>query len=582
MKKYLKQHGFEYALSFVLVVMAAVGISVVFGYSFSTNDDAMLRNIVNGNYTGSPEAHLIYIMYPLGFLLKCGYEMFPHVPWYDIFMVGMHYICWFLIMVRIGQQFEKKGMKAVAVVISLIGLLMIDMPYLVMHQYTVLAALLASVAIFWLVTSKAEDRAEYVADRVVCIVFLTLCLWLRNQVFFMALPIGFFILLKEVLQEKKTKQEGVKILKKTGIFLASVLAVFLISFGIEKIAYGSEEWKDFKAYNEARTDIYDFYGIPSYEEYSSEYNNLGLSYGDWLVIDHYDSGLVESLDTEKILRIAELSKAEWEEPQQYYSVPRQILYSICETVLYNQIQPIGLILTVMYVVALFISLKRQDKCGILCLCGMLAFQAAFVGYFIWQGRFPERVSYGLYFMQFIYLTGIMLKNNTIPELTLKKQGFYFAIISLLCMVVLGCFGLYRVRDILNQQAVLEQNIADWSYVNDYFEAQSGNKYYIVTKSFVFSAEEMFGDSKTESCNIIRLGSWIQNSPLEEEHNSAQGISNMEEQLAQEDNFYIVQAAENDLEWLDSFYESNGYEVRANIADTITTPGGRSFYVIQMQ
>ena len=81
----------EYAFALLLVGIAGVGISLIFGYSFSTNDDAMLRNIVNGNYTGTPDAHLIYIMYPLGWILKCLYQIAPVIPWYDLLMIGLYF-----------------------------------------------------------------------------------------------------------------------------------------------------------------------------------------------------------------------------------------------------------------------------------------------------------------------------------------------------------------------------------------------------------------------------------------------------------------------------------------------------------
>ena len=54
MKQYWKQHWLEYVLSAVLVSLAAGALTVLFGYSFSTNDDAMLRSIVSGSYTGTP------------------------------------------------------------------------------------------------------------------------------------------------------------------------------------------------------------------------------------------------------------------------------------------------------------------------------------------------------------------------------------------------------------------------------------------------------------------------------------------------------------------------------------------------
>ena len=418
MKKYVKMHWFEAVVAFLLTLVACIGISVVFGYCFRSNDDAMLRNIVSGNYTGMPDAHLIYVMYPLGLLWKGLYTVFPAIAWYDLFMVGMHYLCWYMILFRLGQQFVTKRGKSLSVILGLVALVIIDLPYVVMHQYTILSALLAVVAIFWLATSKNKSGKEYWFDRVICIIFLTLCLWLRKQVFFMALPIGFFILVLEFLAVKKDKVKAT--IRRAAVFLGCVLLIGVISFAIEKIAYSSPEWQDFNVYNEARTDIYDFYGVPSYQGYEEQYEQLDISYGDWLVIDHYDGGLMPELDSEMLLSVAALSKQNFDAIRETYSVLLQTLYSVCQVVLYNDIQPIGILLTVLYVVSLWICYKKDEKGTAACICGMLIFQAVFVGYFIGQQRFPEHVSYGLYLMQFFFLAAILLTTKVTEK---EKKTF---------------------------------------------------------------------------------------------------------------------------------------------------------------
>ena len=38
----------------------------------------------------------------------------------------------------------------------------------------------------------------------------------------------------------------------------------LLMIGCQHLAYASVEWKEFLAFNAARTEVYDFTGIPSY------------------------------------------------------------------------------------------------------------------------------------------------------------------------------------------------------------------------------------------------------------------------------------------------------------------------------
>ncbi len=581
MKKYLKQHWFESVFAFLMTLVACVGISVVFGYCFRSNDDAMLRNIVSGNYTGMPDAHLIYIMYPLSILWKGLYTAFPTVAWYDLFMVGMHYLCWYMLLFRLGQQFVTKRGKALTIVLGLGALVIIDLPYVVMHQYTVLAALLAVVAIFWLATSKNKTGKEYWWDRVVCIIFLTLCLWLRKQVFFMALPIGFFVLVAELLATKRVQVK--KAIRSMVVFLGCILLIGAVSFVVEKTAYSSPEWQDFQVYNEARTDIYDFYGIPSYQEYEVQYEQLGISYGDWLVVDHYDGGLMPELDSETLQGVAALSKQNFDAVRQTYSVLLQTLYSVCEVVLFNNIQPIGLLLTVLYVVSLWICYKKDEKGLAVCICGMLLFQAVFVGYFIGQQRFPEHVSYGLYLMQFFFLAAVLLNRKETGREKPIKKCFWMILLLILCVGVMGGLGIYRARTTLKDYQQMVVKAEDWNYVNEYFEEHSDATYCIVTKSFVFSTEMMFAEGSVETDNIIRLGSWVQNSPLESIHDQNAGVNHLLEQVTSEDNVYIVQLAENDTEWLSTFMEDNGYEdITVEVSDVLQAPGGMIFHVLSVQ
>lgn len=577
MKKYLKQHWFELVSALLFIAVVMIGVSVIFGYCFSTNDDAMLRNIVSGNYTGTPDAHLVYVMYPLSFIWKCLYSMVPSVAWYDLFMVGAHYLCWFMLLFRLGQQFKGKLAKTVALVLGLGALVIVDLPYLVMHQYTVLAAWLAVVAVFWLATGSKKSGKEYWADRIICILFLTLCLWLRKQVFFMALPIGFFILVWEFVSAKK--EEYKSFWEKTAIFLSSIAIIVAISFVVEKTAYSSAEWKDFQVYNEARTDIYDFYGVPAYQTHEAQYEQLDIGYGDWLVIDHYDGGLMQGLDSETLVGVAKLSKQNWLDIQKTYNVFLQNLYSVCQVMLHNDIQPVGLILTVLYVLALFACFKKDDKGLALTVCGMLLFQGLFVGYFIWQQRYPEHVSYGLYLMQLIFLSAVLIKQREECRADKKDKCFWIGFAFLICCIVMGMMGIYRIRTTMTEYNESVARANDWYYMNEYFSQNPENRYCIITKSFVFSTEEMFAEASVESGNVIRLGTWVQNSPLEKEHNANISVSDIAMQMLQEDGFYIVQFAENDVEWITAFFENAGCDVVVEVEDVVQTPGGRMFHLI---
>lgn len=82
--------------------------------------------------------------------------------------------------------------------------------------------------------------------------------------------------------------------------------------------------------------------------------------------------------------------------------------------------------------------------------------------------------------------------------------------------------------------------------------------------------------------MIRMGGWILNSPLQEKRLEKRGVDNLVEQLAYSDNYYIVQEEIKDTLWIENIWNANGYAVKATTVDTIVTPNGRTFEVIQLK
>ncbi len=581
MKEYLKQHWFEYAFSAILVCMAAIGISVFFGYSFSTNDDAMLRSLVEGSYTGTPEAHLIYIMYPLGYIGKVLYQMLPVIPWYDIFMVGMHYLSWILILGRIGEQVQTKKSKTILILSVFALILLLDAKYVMMHQYTILAAWLAAVAILFAMTRHGEKGHLKRWESTVCIVFSILCLWLRKQVFFLAVPILLMaILMNLVIRKKEIKGKKEKFRFASLIFPGVLAVLIAISFGIESIAYGGEEWKEFQEYNTARTDIYDYYGIPAYEPNMNWYFAGGLDYGDYLAIDMYNSELAENLSTESLAELAQLSKQTWVEGYSIKSIIRIMVSAMASELLNNPVQPIGVLLIGLYICAFVSALRKERNIPAFTIAALLLFQFSVVGYFAWRGRFPERVSYGFYLMQIVYLCTFLVSEKKTGQNIPKGYMVRVLVLGTAALMAFGAVGVHRFLIVKEEHTVLRQNYEDWVCLNEYMQQNTRNRYCLDTKSFVFSTETMFEES-VESGNVVRLGTWVQNSPLQEQRYQQLGVTEPVRQLSQAENFFFVQDSAKDIRAIETILQCKGYEVDTELVDTIVTPGGRRFDVFRM-
>lgn len=581
MKEYWKQHWFEYVLSAFLGTFFAVIISFCFGYCFSTNDDAMLRSIVSGSYTETPQAHLIYIMYPLGLIGKCLYQILPSVPWYDFFMTGLHYVSWILLMGRVGEQFDNRKNKSIAVILTGMILLTIDFPNMIMHQYTILAAQPVATALFFLLTSKTEDAVVYYSERILAIVLFLTGFLLRKQVFLLALPLllpVFFVELTKLGKQIKEKRTALK-----RIVFITVLVFTVVTFwGVDKLAYSSAQWKAFQTYNDARTDIYDYYGIPKYENHKDIYDALEFDYGDYLAIDRYNSELTEDMTVDKLATIAETAGQSWQSAYSIPSIIRIMAEAVLSQLLNSPLQPIGTAMIILYGLSVFICLYNRKYKNLLPIGFLLLFQTAVIAYFTWRTRFPERVSFGLYFMTAVCLAGMLLgsiKDNMQADREKNKVLIKVVVAGIFVFCIAYCVT--GIGPVLKENKAIRDNYKDWVYVNEYFESHQENKYFIDTKSFVFSTELMFKPD-AEAENIFRLGTWVQSSPLQKDFHESRGVyQSLSEAIREEGSFY-VQDSKQDPDWIRRFCEGKDWNCDIEITDTINTPGGRSFDVIKLK
>ena len=217
-----------FAVSLLFTGALAFVLFKRFTFILSSNDDVMLKSIASGNYTGKPDAHLIYIMYPLGLIFKALYSLGPGISWYDGFMVGLHLLCFFLITYRMGHVFERLSNKLAGLIITFGIFTIMDIHYVVLHQYTVLAGVCAATAILWSATYDYSDKNIF--SRAVVIVMLLLSLWLRKQMFFLAFPLLVMAILFRIFDKNETTSERFERFMDTllpvGIYAGLLIGIF--------------------------------------------------------------------------------------------------------------------------------------------------------------------------------------------------------------------------------------------------------------------------------------------------------------------------------------------------------------------
>ncbi len=595
-----------------IVFTALIGILtfVCFPPYLATNDDVMLKAIVSGEITGSPEAHLIYIMYPLGLILKLFYSITKAVPWYDFFMMGIHLATYVLLMIRVGEVVIDLNNRFAPALVSIAGgllFLIVDYKYLVLHQYTSLAATLVAVALFYVLTARIKDGALSLKDCIIVGILLILTLWMRKQVFIMSVPLFVLAVVYRVLEgfskkshstkgEKDTEdnQSNVQVVSQESlrecdsgktdrqnhmkwlIFPTVIIALVLLSILADKLAYSGEEWKSFLAYNDARTDVYDYYGFPNYGEYTEEYDALGIKESDLYPLGEWDLALFENCKKDSMQEMADFTGSVWKSIHYQKWEIRHTAVNVLSLIIFQDVHPIGWILAVVSVLApVLLFIVKRRKAAVVILFALL-YEGAFVTYFVFRTRFPERVSYGLYLMIFAFILAVVLREleGILKENRIQK---IMRVVPIAIIVILTVSAIIRIRLFQPTYEETRLQALNWEECNSYFANHPEKVYYLKTATFAPFGEKMFKTSTFEEGNILRMGTWIMGSPLYDAQLRTRGNKPWEA-IVTDEKIYYVQDPAIDTEWIVNFYKGQGMDVKVETVDGIMTSDGRVFPV----
>ena len=246
-------------ITYSIIVVIFLGLLIFRQYPCIAyyNDEMTMKSIASGLFTGKPDGHLVYMLYPLGLILKGLYTINAKIPWFDGMLLVLQFFCWGVLIERIGKLFEKLPAALIAQSITSVIVVIIDVTHIIHPEYTILSAWLVAVGIFCFVSD---------GNYILSAILILLSLWMRKQVFFMALPILALAVLLRLITKKKKEEDGSRKkrykLSKIGVFLIVLSVTSIVSLVIDSIGYGSKEWRDFRDYNEARTEVYDYYGYP--------------------------------------------------------------------------------------------------------------------------------------------------------------------------------------------------------------------------------------------------------------------------------------------------------------------------------
>ena len=575
-----------------LLTLALVALSAFFGdFYFDLNDDVLMKDILSGAYTGTPEGHNIQMLYPVSFAIAAIYRIAPAFDWYGIFLCLCQFLCVFIVIKRIMDRQDRDTRKIAVGVLTLIIICGCFFAHLVFVQYTFTCGLLSATAAFLVMTHREEDKWGFVLP----LILIILAYLIRSEMLLLTLPVvGVGILIKWGLTRLDIKpyySEGVEIsrygdkkkLFKRYVFLCvAIIAGLVISQALHMAAYSGADWKAFNALFDARTELYDFQYIPDYAENKEFYDRVGISEAEQKLLINYNFGIDDEIGTEVLSAVASYAAGLRTETTPLpvaliQSIPGY-LYRLRHIAFWDSYEypmtdsPLNMITGVFYIGALITLLagKEKDKklfgfCGLILL---FACRSSLWLYIIVRGRDPIRITHPLYLMEMAVLLGMIVMGSK------DKKACLFASL-IVSAVIAGIFipnQISVVKSEMEERALMRSH---YDELYDYFKENSSSFYFVDVYTSVSATDEgektfsekMFENVDNSAYNHDLMGGWASKSPLYYEKLSRNNFSSMQDALLQDGVFFVARES-SDIEWVSEYYEDKGIKCSIEKTDTV--------------
>lgn len=565
----------NWIIALAAVVIMGVFAAFCFDYYYDLNDDVLMKDILAGVYTGTPEGHNIQMLWLVSAFISLLYRTARILPWYGLFLCACHFGSFFLIVKRsLSLCAALRGKLAVALVETFVfGALFLE--HLVFAQYTVTTTLLAASAAFLFYTTDISlDYKEFIRKNIPVALLTGLAYLVRSEMLLLVLPM---ICAAGVA---KWGSEEIIFTKNHAVKYFSVIGMILLGIALGQashmVAYGSEQWRTFMEFFNNRTELYDFQEPPAYEEHKEFYESIGLTESEKILFDNYNFGMDEEIDEVMVGKVAEYAgKTRSEETPFLQKLPGKLkdyVYRFTRgrgVVGSDYPWNYAVILGYLLVFAAALPGKEWGKAA-----GIRALQISWklallflVRTMLWmfiliRERAPERITHSLYLMELCILGGMLFAQ--------WRESGHGAVKKYMAAASLAVFGLLAVlvfpdsvREVIEQQAYREEVNAPYRELYRYLsgEENADNFYLIDVYSSVSYSEKMFADVDNSLDNYDIMGGWACKSPLQRKKFAVFGIENMEHALREMDNVYFVRKSGEDMEWLAKYYEGHKTPIR---------------------
>lgn len=636
------------ALGIIVLVWTLLGLK--YDFYFVSNDDSLLEAILSGGFSGIPEARDMQHLYPLARLFTLLYQGLPSVPWYGLFLCTAQFFSLFLCVRRCGSCLRGRGERIFGGMVLLFFCTGLTIYELVMVQYTITAAMMAVAAIFLMITDDREEEqtGRFLLHRLPCLLLYATAFALRSEIGLFLLPfmvlgclykwlwdtdtaesrwelvgiavipvslaaavlthIDFFLIPAGLAALGETvwcmvhlgRDRGKQFLKLL-LFGLTLTAVMGVLYVMDAFAYRGQEWKEARAFFDARTEIYDFGKIPAYADATEFYKELGISGEEQMLLENYNFALSDRYDSEVMKSVTAYQKNYFSYLYSKEYLKKTIL-DVTKRILTFRDGIYCVALVLMYVMVVLGFLLKRKYSGLMMTVYTLAAHMVCWCYLSWKNRLPERVTHGLYLAEIMVLLAMCLQlyRNMRTKVSGERKmedhcaetdcltGRLYGFILAFSVGAIGIYGIaHNMGTGLSAYAKVREAEQDWRAVRACCEENPDKLYLLDTLSFASYTERIFegGDSRKQEKgnlpvqNYTMCGGWAVNTPAYVEKLSGFEIDgSLYTAILSGRNLYFIAGKDVDVSWLERYFNSEGAEIHLRSVDEVSV-GSRVKYIV---
>lgn len=586
-------------------------IALVFDFYYDLNDDILIKDIISGIYTGKPDAHNNQMMYPISILFVFLYNLIPGLPWFGIAEIACFVISFVILLRHLLTYLEPLWQRLLLTIVFTITFATLYIWEIVMLQYTVVSGMLCIAATVIVYTHSChkikEPVAEYIKAMIPAILLLVLAYNFRSEMFLLMCPfMGATGIARWLAEPEKNDAENYKgifdlaNIKKYFSFIAVIIATIILTTVIDKVAYSSSDWREFRQFFDARTEVYDFTGIPDYNANSDFYEGQGITLEQYSLLVNYNFAIDEDIDAELLNTVADFAKsgkALNPDGTPYSRTYKTLKTSIGEYIRNisdievkkdydastpfadeaGQFGPFAVIIMLLYVAVFVAAFYGKKKKLYLSFLTLFAFRSIAWIFVLHRGRILPRITHPMYLIEIVILVMMLLNELKEAQVRVKDNGrtgssgpeviIAFCCITAVLFIIVSVGCIRTQWSEVKEKGLLRDNLNRQECMLTQTLEKQDKYYYLDVYSTVGWTEKVFTGQNSKR-NQQLAGGWMAFSPLNNAKRSAYA----------DDYYFVTSQNIDEMKWFrDWLYaKTDKQDAEIELTDVFDSENGQLF------